>query len=129
MEEAGLILCDTDILIEFLDRKNEVVKQKLGEFGVLNVCFSSVTASELIFGATNKKHYLRLSAFISNSIVVPIDKEVSDLHFELVKKYSLSHRLKIQDALIAATALSFDLAFYTNNKKDFKFVEGLRLVE
>ena len=129
MEEAGLILCDTDILIEFLDRRNEDVKRKLEEFGVFNVCFSSVTASELIFGATDKKHHLRLVAFISNSIVVPIDKEVSDLHFELVKKYSLSHRLKVQDALIAATALTYDLVFYSNNKKDFKFVEGLRLVE
>jgi predicted nucleic acid-binding protein len=76
-----------------------------------------VTASELIFGAADKKHHLRLSTFISSSIVIPIDKEISDLHFELVKKYSLSYRLKVQDALIAATALTFELPFYSNNKR------------
>jgi predicted nucleic acid-binding protein len=90
MEEAGLVLCDTDILIEFLDCKNEMVTRKLEEFGVFNVCFSSITASELIFGAADKKHHLLLSTFISNSIVIPIDKEISGLHFELVKKYTLS---------------------------------------
>ena len=85
MEETDLIVCDTDILIEFLDRKNEIIKKRLEEFGVFNICFSSVTASELIFGSADKKHHLRLSTFISNSIVIPIDKEISDLHFELVK--------------------------------------------
>lgn len=129
MEETDLIVCDTDILIEFLDRKNEIIKKRLEEFGVFNICFSSVTASELIFGSADKKHHLRLSTFISNSIVIPIDKEISDLHFELVKKYSLSHRLKVQDAFIAATALTFELPLYTNNKKDFKFIEGLKLIE
>ncbi len=128
MEETDLILCDTDILIEFLDRKNEVVKKKLEKLGVFNVCFSSVTASELIFGAADRKHHLRLSTFISSSIIIPIDKEISDLHFELVKKYSLSHRLKVQDALIAATALTFELPFYSNNKKDFRFIEGIKLI-
>jgi tRNA(fMet)-specific endonuclease VapC len=129
MEETDLILCDTDVLIEFLDYVNDLVKQKLEEIGFSNICFSSITSSELIFGAKNKKHHLRLSTFISNSIVIPIDKEISDLHFELVKKYTLSHRLNIQDASIAATAIIFDLPFYSNNKKDFKFIEGLKLAK
>ena len=41
--------------------------------------------------------------------------------------YSLSHKLTIPDALIAATALVNDLELYTLNIKDFRFIENLRL--
>ena len=41
--------------------------------------------------------------------------------------YSLSHKLTIPDALIAATALANDLELYTLNIKDFRFIENLRL--
>lgn len=128
MEETGLIVCDTDIIIEFLDRGNTTVKKKLEIFGFDNVCLSAITASELVYGATDKKHYNRLVEFISRSIVISLNKEISGLHFELVKKYSLSHKLGVQDALIAATALTFELPLFTGNKKDFMFIEKINLV-
>ena len=51
------------------------------------------------------------------------------VHRELIKKYSLSHKLSIQDALIAATALDFGFKLFTLNKKDFRFIEGLDLMK
>ncbi|WP_199301990.1 PIN domain-containing protein [Pseudanabaena cinerea] len=41
--------------------------------------------------------------------------------------YSLSHKLTIPDALIAATALANDLELYTLNIKYFRFIENLKL--
>jgi predicted nucleic acid-binding protein len=34
----------------------------------------------------------------------------------------------IADALIAATAVSFDLPFITKNQKDYRFISDLRLI-
>ena len=41
--------------------------------------------------------------------------------------YSLSHKLSIPDALIAATALNYDIELYTYNIKDFRFIDGIKL--
>ena len=41
--------------------------------------------------------------------------------------FSLNHSLAIPDALIAATALHHDVALYTFNIKDFRFIPGLKL--
>ena len=40
--------------------------------------------------------------------------------------YSLSHKLTIPDALIAATAITQDLELYTLNIKDFRFIKDLK---
>jgi predicted nucleic acid-binding protein len=127
MEEKKLVLADTDVLIEFLDRANEKVKAKLLAIGFDNICISEITASELFYGAQNKKHKLILEKFISRSLVLPVTKEISNLHLTLVRTYSLSHKLKIQDALIAATALCLKIDLYTFNAKDFKFIKGIKL--
>lgn len=41
--------------------------------------------------------------------------------------FSLSHNLTLPDAFIAATAIFHDIPLYTLNKKDFRFIPGLRL--
>jgi tRNA(fMet)-specific endonuclease VapC len=128
MEKEKLVIADTDVIIEFLDRDNEVVKQKLRSFGINNIFLSEVTASELVFGARDKKHLATLIAFVDQCVVLPINEATSNLHFKLVRDYSLSHKLQVQDALIAATALHWDIDLFTLNLKDFKFIKGLRLL-
>jgi len=44
-----------------------------------------------------------------------------------MEEYSLSHKLAIPDALIAATAVVNSISLYTLNTKDFRFIEGLTL--
>ena len=46
----------------------------------------------------------------------------------LLRKYRLSHGLLIADALIAATAISRGLAFATKNRRDYRFINGLKLL-
>lgn len=128
MEEKGLIICDSDVIIEFFDRANKSIENRLVEMGRENLCISSVTYSEIIFGSTDKDHLTTLSKGLEKFIVVDIDQRVDTIHRELVKKYSLSHKLGIQDALIAATALNYEIKLFTLNTKDFKFIEGLELL-
>jgi hypothetical protein len=56
-----------------------------------------------------------------------MDEEISTLTLSLLEMYALSHRLNLPDALIAATALRYNLSLYTLNIKDFRFIEGLSL--
>jgi tRNA(fMet)-specific endonuclease VapC len=128
MEKTELVLCDTDILIEFLDRGNDAIQKNLLAIGFQNIAVSAVSASEMLVGARDKKHLVTINQFIENLIVFPLTSEVSTIHLNLIKTYTLSHKLQIQDALIASTSLVFDIPLYTLNAKDFKFIKGLRLI-
>ena len=128
MEEKKSVIADTDVLIEFLDRGNTTVKEKLLVIGIENICISEITASELLYGARDKKHWENLMKFIEQSLVLPVTREISNLHLNLVSSYSLTHKLKVQDALIAATAITLSLELYTLNVKDFKFIKDIRLL-
>jgi rRNA-processing protein FCF1 len=47
MEQAKIVLCDTDVLIEFY-RNNHDIISKLREIGQTNIAVSYITAGELI---------------------------------------------------------------------------------
>ncbi|KXK15369.1 MAG: PIN domain protein, partial [Chloroflexi bacterium OLB14] len=58
---------------------------------------------------------------------IPMDVEISEITLSLLETYSLSHRLSLPDAIIAATALRHNFNLYTLNIKDFRFIDGLGL--
>jgi predicted nucleic acid-binding protein len=62
-------------------------------------------------------------------IVLPIELGISMMTVNLVEKYSLSHKLSLPDAMIAATALYHNIPLYTLNTKDFKFIPKIKLFE
>lgn len=128
MEKTELVLCDTDVLIEFLDRGNDAIQKNLLAIGFQNIAVSAVSAGGMLVGARDKKHLATIIQFVDNLIVFPLTSEVSSIHLNLIKAYTLSHKLQIQDALIASTSLIFDIPLYTLNSKDFKFIKGLRLI-
>ncbi|MFZ5973406.1 MAG: type II toxin-antitoxin system VapC family toxin [Bacteroidota bacterium] len=127
MEEKELIICDTDVLIEVLDRNNPTLQNELLKIGFKSLAISAITAGELLVGSRNKKHSKKIEHFLNELIVIPLTGEVSATFLNLISKYSLSHGLRVQDARIAATALVYDFPLFTFNKRDFKFVKGIRL--
>lgn len=54
MEQAKIILCDTDVIIGFYRNNLEIISE-LKEIGQQNITVSTVTAGELIYGSLNKK--------------------------------------------------------------------------
>ena len=56
-------------------------------------------------------------------------KKISKLAVDLVKQHCLSHKLKIPDAQIAATAILHNTELLTLNKKDFMYIPNLKLFE
>jgi predicted nucleic acid-binding protein len=128
MENSELVLCDTDIIIEFY-KGNELISSKLEVIGVSNIAISSVTAAELIFGAFNKKELIQICKDIESLNILRINYSINDVFLELMKKYSLSHKLRIPDCLIAASSIVQNLPLYILNKKDFVFIENLILFD
>jgi tRNA(fMet)-specific endonuclease VapC len=129
MEEEGLVICDSDVLIEFLDRGNKLVEDRLVNLGRHRLCISSITHSEIIFGSYNKQHQKKLTKGLESFTLIEIDPVIDSIHRELINRYSLSHRLGIQDAIVAATSLKDNNFLFTLNKKDFSFIPRIRLIK
>jgi len=121
-----MILCDTNILIEFY-KNNTDVTDTLREIGFSDLAISTITIGELYFGARDRRELLKLKKHLANLHQISVDEETSSLTLYLLETYALSHRLSLPDAIIAATALRHDLNLYTLNLKDFRFIDGLSL--
>lgn len=121
-----MILCDTNILIEFY-KNNTATVNELHQIGSQNLAISVITRAELYYGAINKNELKRIQKHLDLLQNIHIDPPISEQFIQLMANYSLSHKLTIPDALIAATALANDLELYTLNIKDFRFIENLKL--
>jgi len=121
-----MILCDTNILIEFY-KANPTVIQTLQRMGSANIAVSIITKAELFYGARDKQELAKVERHLSVRHCYGLNHAVSAIFIELMSCYSLSHKVSIPDMLIAATAISHDLELYTLNTKDFKFIPELNL--
>jgi tRNA(fMet)-specific endonuclease VapC len=121
-----MILCDTNILIEFY-KNNSIIVNELRLIGVERLSISVVTQAELYYGALNKVELLKIQKHLNLLHNFSIDNQVSIQFIQLMERYALSHKLTIPDALIAATALVNNVDLYTLNVKDFRFIEGINL--
>jgi len=121
-----MVLCDTNVLIEAL-KKNPSAIQSLEEIGLDSIAVSVITVMELYYGALNKAELVKIKHHLSSVQIVQIDEEISVTGATLIERYAKSHGLQIPDALIAAAALCRDLQLFTENTRDFIFIENIRL--
>jgi len=118
------ILVDTDIIIKSY-RGNETIYKELRAIKE-KFAVSVVTALELLNGANNIKQLASTRKELKAYTILHFDHEISSRSLQLFSKYSVKQKLKIADLLIAATALRFNLELYTDNKKHYDFIEGLK---
>lgn len=121
-----MILLDTNILIEIL-KGNKKTIQKVQSFTEV-LAISSISVMELYYGAINKTELNKLEKFTSLFEIIQINEKSSVTAVKLVKSYAKSHNLDIPDSLIASTCLTHDHQLFTYNLKDFKYIEGLKLL-
>ena len=122
------IIVDSDILID-LSRSDERAVYWIKNYETSErLVISVVTEIELLFGSRDKVHLKTIKSFLSNFEVIQLNESISLAAAHLVEKYCLSHRLQLPDALIAATALVLDEHLITINQRDFRFIDGLKLL-
>lgn len=85
---------------------------------------------ELVQGMRNKVELAALDAALARwkARREAINREISEHAVLLVRRYFLSHSLRVADALIAATALESNRPLITANDKHYRMIDGLDLV-
>ncbi|GAA0525108.1 type II toxin-antitoxin system VapC family toxin [Chitinophaga japonensis] len=121
MEQGYLI--DTNTVIDFLDNKLPEKAAVLVENLVPQI--SVITRMELLaWPQANEQQLQVLQAFITVCNVLTLDEAVIVKAIELRKTY----RIKLPDAIIAATAVVWNLTLISRNIADFKNIQGLQIV-
>ena len=66
-----------------------------------------------------------MEAFVNASTVLPINDDVVNQTIAIRK----SRKIKLPDALIAATAMVYNFTILTNNTADFKDINGITCID
>ncbi|MEZ0607905.1 type II toxin-antitoxin system VapC family toxin [Fibrella sp. WM1] len=121
-----MLLVDTNILIDYLRQKQPVVTF-VNQYGKDKLALSPIVVMEVFQGVLNKADFHRTRKALTGFTLLDLDASVAQLAMQLQQHYVLSHQLSIPDALIAATALAYDMELRTYNLKDFRFIPGLKV--
>ena len=124
----GKVILDTDVFIEIFN-KNIKIFELINEVILFeNIITTSITEAELIISANNKETQKKIEGYLSDIEIIPINRNANKIFSSLIKKYHLSHNIKIADCLIAAICLTYDFTLFTLNTKDFQFIPNLKLI-
>jgi predicted nucleic acid-binding protein len=118
-------LIDTNVVIGYLDNK-------LPSYGMdrMNAIIdktpniSVITKIEVLRFNTSTDVYKILQDFISESSIFDLTELVVESTITICK----SNRIKLPDAIIAATAIVHNFTLVTRNTNDFKNVVGVELI-
>ncbi len=114
------ILVDTNIFLYLLKGNDTLEKMLQGK----TIFISFITELELIgFKAMRVGEEKKIHSLLRECMIVPLNDDIRKKYVEVTKTYNL----KLADALIAATAMAFNIPLITADKQ-FKNVNELSLV-
>ena len=125
-------LIDTNICIYLMNQKPFKVIQKFKNTEIGQIGISTITVSELNYGAAKskfkKQNSKRLEEFLTPFEILPYD-ETASKYYGMIRSQLESEGKVIGplDMLIAAHALSNDLVLVTNNEKEFLRIKSLKV--
>ncbi|MCP4672085.1 MAG: type II toxin-antitoxin system VapC family toxin [Desulfobacula sp.] len=125
-------LIDTNICIYIMNKCPPEVIQRFRDKEVGQIGISSITVSELQYGVSKSKYrnqnLNRLEEFLTPFQILSYDEHASrfygDIRSQLENQGTIIGPL---DLLIAAHALSQNLVLVTNNEKEFKRIQSLKV--
>jgi predicted nucleic acid-binding protein len=118
-------LIDSNVVIGYLDNKLPAHGMKLLNPIIDNIpCISIITKIEVLRYNSSDEAYLVLEEFIAESRVYDLNNEIVNHTIRICK----SSKIKLPDAIIAATAIVHDLKLVTRNLTDFKKLDSLELL-
>lgn len=118
-------LIDSNVVIGYLDDKlPKQAKEMMNKVIDDTPNISVITKIEILRFNTRDEPYKILVDFINESAVLSLSDEIVDETISICKL----HRIKLPDALIAATAIIYDLCLLTRNIADFKNIDKLDIL-
>ncbi|MDZ7831064.1 MAG: tRNA(fMet)-specific endonuclease VapC [Desulfobacterales bacterium] len=124
-------LLDTNIVIYTMKNRPQQVRRRFKQHKG-QMCISSVTLGELIFGAEHSQQVERnltdIEAMVARLEVLPFDNKAA-YHFGQIRAalYNMGKPIGPYDMMIAGHARALGLTLITNNIKGFERVPGLLL--
>lgn len=120
------ILIDTNIAIGFIgNRLNVQAMDKLDELFDGQYHISFINKIELLgYPDLDKNEEDKFNLLIDHSVLHQIDNKIIEKTIAIRKK----HKIKLPDAIIAATRVVNGLQILTLNTKDFENIEGLIII-
>jgi predicted nucleic acid-binding protein len=118
-------LYDTNIFIYYLADEPTVSSWFAEEFLNLHeVLFSPIIRVELLsFAGLSKEEEQAIEDLLSQFNSVPLLREIKNYTIQLKRQY----KIKLPDAIIAATALHTDASLVTRNIDDFQGIAELKI--
>lgn len=121
-----MYLLDTNVCIDFLAGRNEVLAQRMFDH-IGCMWISSITVGELLVGAsrsTDPQHDAeRIAVFVANVDIADFDLACAHRYGAVVRTIGVWR--KSFDRLIGGQALERGLVLVTRNLRDFADVPGL----
>ena len=116
-------LADTNTIIDLVVGRLPVassswLEQQLEQQAV---AISVITRIELLTKTEPAAEYATMQTFVQSVAVLPLDEPVTQQTIRLRQQ----HRVKLPDAIIAATALAHGIPLLTRNGRDFQTLAGL----
>jgi tRNA(fMet)-specific endonuclease VapC len=124
-------LLDTNIVIYTMKNRPQQVRRRFKQHKD-QMCISSVTLGELIFGAEHSQQVERnltdIEAIVARLEVLPFDNKAA-YHFGQIRAalYNIGKPIGPYDMMIAGQTRALGLTLITNNIKEFERVPGLIL--
>ena len=120
------MMVDTDVLFWHM-RGHERAKRVVDGLGRFRI--SGVTYMEILQGLRNQAELRELKRFMVNREIecLPVDRATTDRAIYLMERFTLSHGLRMGDALIAATVDLLGDKLLTANAGHYRMVPGVEL--
>ncbi|QKJ31949.1 type II toxin-antitoxin system VapC family toxin [Mucilaginibacter mali] len=121
-------LWDTNPAIYYLQKQFPAASEVIMDNIITEAtpAISAITEIELLcWKAATENDINVLKSFIKDSVVFGLEELIKEKTVEIRKTYSI----KLPDAIIAATALAYDLTLITRNTKDFAKIPQLKLID
>ena len=124
-------MLDTNIIIYTIKNRSERVRSEFKKHEN-QICISSVTLGELVYGAERsskpEQNLADIAGLVARLEVLPFEDQAAEHFGELrARLYDIGRPIGPYDMMIAGHARSMGLILVTNNLKEFERVQGLRL--
>ncbi len=119
-------LIDTNVAIEYISEAlPEKALSMLDEIIDRQFYISVINKIELLgFTDITEDEELKFLEFINSATVLDLDEEIINRTIEIRRKY----KIKLPDAIVAASSLCNNLTLTTRNIKDFERIEELEVI-